>query len=161
MRVEPCTEIQNYLDAPYDMIWAIGNATGLRITDILQLRVKHLKPEKPTIHEQKTGKSKRIRIPAKTRKQLLIMTAGKNDDDFIFGSTSKTGHLTRQAVHKAYKRAAKMAHTKKNVGTHSMRKNYALRLYRHGDLTYVQHKLNHDNAAETALYLLGKDRTNE
>jgi len=158
MRTDPFENLGKYLDEPYSSIWEIGNATGLRITDILNLKVKHLKIEKPTIKEKKTGKSKRIRLPAKTRRRLLGWTKRKKDNSYIFATDSKTGHLTRQAVFKAYKKAAQYAGAKGNVATHTMRKNYALKQYKHGGLQYVKNKLNHDNVAETALYLLGKDK---
>ena len=158
MRTEPFIGLSNYLSEPYRSIWEIGNATGLRITDIITLKVKSLDVEKPTIREQKTGKRKRIRIPARTRRKLQRLTAGAGGEDYIFAGTGQTGHITRQAVFKAYKKAAERANAHCNVGTHTMRKNYALRNYKRGGLTYVQNKLNHDHIADTALYLLGKDR---
>lgn len=162
MRTEPYKNLEKYLTEPYKTIWEIGNATGLRISDILTLKVKHLKIEKPTIKERKTGKSKRIRIPTKTRKRLIAWTKKQPENNYIFSSDSTTGHLTRQAVFKAFKKASKQAGTKNNVGTHTMRKNYALRQYNKGGIKYVQTKLNHDNIAESALYLLkGKDEENE
>ena len=158
MRTEPFIGLSNYLGEPYRSIWEIGNATGLRITDIITLKVKTLDVEKPTIKEQKTGKRKRIRIPARTRRKLQRLTAGAGGEDYIFAGTGQTGHITRQAVFKAYKKAAERANANCNVGTHTMRKNYALRNYKRGGLKYVQNKLNHDHIADTALYLLGKDR---
>lgn len=155
MRTEPYADLEKYLKEPYKTIWEIGNANGLRITDILTLRVKHLQIEKPTIKEQKTGKSKRIRIPSKTRRKLLEQTAGQAPEDFVFKSESKTGHITRQAAFKAFKKAADKAEAKANIGTHTMRKNYALRQFNKGGLKYVQNKLNHSNIAESMIYLLG------
>lgn len=157
MRTEPFSRLGKFLNEPYKSIWEIGNATGLRVTDILKLQVKSLEIEKPTIKEQKTGKSKRIRLPSKTRRRLQQQTRGRKGDSYIFASESKTGHLTRQAVFKAYKKAAAEAGAHNNVGTHTMRKNYALKQYKRGGLQYVKNKLNHDNLAESALYLLGKD----
>ena len=155
MRTQPFNELDKFLKSPYLEIWQIGCATGLRISDIITLKVSQIKTEKPTIHEQKTGKSKRIYIPRKVRAELLKKCADKSDDDFVFSSKSSSGHLTRQAVFKAFKKASKTAQTKKNIGTHSMRKNYALKQYqKEHNLKYVQTKLNHDNMAETALYLL-------
>lgn len=155
MRTQPFKELDKYLKSPYTEIWQIGCATGLRISDIISLKVSQIKTEKPTIHEQKTGKPKRIYIPRKVRTELIKMCAGKSDNEFVFSSKSKTGHLTRQAVFKAFKKASKTAQTKKNIGTHSMRKNYALKQFqKEHNLRYVQTKLNHDNMAETALYLL-------
>lgn len=158
MRVQPCSNLDKYLKTPYKEIWQIGNATGLRISDIIKLKFKDLKKEKPTITETKTGKSKRIYIPKKARIKLLSLQKNQSDESYVFSSTGKTGHITRQAVHKAFKKAAKKAHENKNIGTHTMRKNYALRQYNRGKgLKYVQKKLNHEQLAETMLYLIEKE----
>ena len=70
MRVNVDDNIRKYLSPKMAAIYDIGTATGLRISDILQLRVHVLNIQKPTIREQKTGKSKRIYIPTDTRKYL-------------------------------------------------------------------------------------------
>lgn len=120
--------------------------------------IQRPKKEKPTITETKTGKSKRIYIPKKARIKLLSLQKNQSDESYVFSSTGKTGHITRQAVHKAFKKAAKKAHENKNIGTHTMRKNYALRQYNRGKgLKYVQKKLNHEQLAETMLYLIEKE----
>lgn len=159
MRVEPCSNLDKYLKTPYKEIWLIGNATGLRISDIVKLRYKDLKKEKPTITETKTGKSKRIYIPKKARVKLLSLQKELPDESFVFNSDGKTGHITRQAVHKAFKKAGEKANANKNIGTHTMRKNYALKQYNKGKgLKYVQGKLNHEQLAETMLYLIGEEK---
>lgn len=156
MRVFSNNELGKFLKSPYKEIWEIGNATGLRITDILNLKYKQLLTEKPTIKEQKTGKSKRIYIPKKTRTKLLKNM--RNKEEYIFKSElSKTGHITRQAVFKAFKKAGEKAKTEYNIGTHTMRKNYALKMKKNHNLKYVQNKLNHDNLTETLLYLMKEE----
>lgn len=157
MRVSPNRGLDKKLKSPYKEIFEIGTATGLRISDIITLKVQHLIIEKPTIIEQKTGKSKRIYIPKKTRDKLIRENANKNPDDYVFSSASKTGHITRQAVFKAFKKAGG-----KNVGTHTMRKNFALRMFSRGKgLKYVQNKLNHSALGETLLYLDKENNENE
>lgn len=156
MRVYPYKLSDNALKTPYKEIWEIGCSTGLRVSDIISLTVGQIRTEKPTIREQKTGKSKRIYIPKKTREKLIEKTRHKKDDEFVFSSNSKSGHITRQAVFKAFKKAS--ANININVGTHTMRKNYAIKMACKGKgLQYVQKKLNHNNIAETLLYLQKKE----
>lgn len=154
MRVNVDDNIRKYLSPKMAAIYDIGTATGLRISDILQLRVYVLKIQKPTIHEQKTGKSKRIYIPTDTRKYLLQLCANYNDDDYIFKSSSKSGHISRQSVYQSFKRAERKTGNNINIGTHSMRKSYAQKQLRRGK-TYeqIQLKLNHSNLSDTLRYM--------
>lgn len=150
MRVYPYNKLDKELQSPYSEIWEIGCSTGLRVSDIISLKVGQIRKEKPTIREQKTGKAKRIYIPKRTRDKLIKRVSHKEDNDYVFSSQSKSGHLTRQAVFKAFKKAGAGV----NVGTHTMRKNYALKMAHKGKgLQYVQKKLNHQNLGETLLYL--------
>lgn len=64
-------------------------------------------------------------------------------------------HRTRQAVWADIKRAQKACRFTVNLGTHSMRKAYAVRLMqRYHDLKKVQAALLHDRAEVTMLYAL-------
>ena len=158
MRTEAFENLDKYLYSPYKEIYQIGVATGLRISDIITLKYNQLDIEKPTIKEQKTGKPKRIYIPRAIRKKLKQKQGRKKGDSFVFASRSKTGHITRQAVWKAFKIAAERAKADCNVGTHTMRKNYAIRqLNKHKGLKYVQSHLNHEHLADTPLYLIKED----
>lgn len=143
-------------------IYLIGESTGLRVSDILTLKVKHLKIKSPTIKEKKTGKSKRIYIPAATRRKLLARAEarGDSDNDFIFQSPKNPQRpISRQAVWKAFERAEKKISGKKiNVGSHSMRKAYANKLLRKGkSYKEIQKKMNHSDLGETLRYLINVD----
>lgn len=143
-------------------IYLIGAATGLRVSDILSLRVKQLYIGKPTIKEQKTGKSKRIYIPAEVKRKLIERAEKRGDSksDFVFKSPADPEKpLSRQAVWKAFKKAeSKIDGAKKDVGTHSMRKAYAKRLLRKGKkYKEIQVKMNHDSIGDTLRYLIDKE----
>lgn len=147
-------DLTAYLKEPHKTIYALGVANGLRISDIVSLKKAALKVEKPTIHEQKTGKSKRLYIPVKVRKKLVEF-ANKSKNEYIFYSDSKSGHISRQAVFKAIKKASQKADIKGNIGTHTMRKNYAYKIYkRRNNLQMVQSRLNHERLQDSLLYLL-------
>lgn len=155
MRTTHNITFSDKLKEPHRTIYEIGTSNGLRVSDIISLKKDCLKVEKPTIREQKTGKSKRLYFPKKTKKKL-IEYAGVSTNDFIFFSpTSKSGHISRQAVFKAFKKAAKEANVDVNIATHTMRKNYAYKYFgKCKNLPKLQKKLNHSNPSETALYLI-------
>lgn len=141
------------LSYQYRLIYDIGCCTGLRVTDIITLEKDILKIKEPTIKEHKTGKSKRIYIPKKLKTELIEFS--KDNKKYIFQSKSKTGHITRQAVFKHFKRIAKIVKSNKNIGTHTMRKNYACKLLKKGkNYKYIKSKLNHEKLSDTLLYLI-------
>lgn len=144
---------RNRLSYQYRLIYDIGCHTGLRVTDIITLKKDILKIKEPTIKEHKTGKSKRIYIPKKLKTELIEFS--KDNKTYIFQSKSRTGHITRQAVFKHFKRIAKIVKSSHNIGTHTMRKNYACKLLAKGkNYKYIKSKLNHEKLSDTLLYLL-------
>lgn len=120
----------------------VSEATGLRISDVLELRSDQLrKGQRFTVTEKKTGKSRRIYVPRSLYSQLMDQ-AGPT---WVFESTRKPGqHRTRQAVWADIKRAAKAFRLPQNVSPHSLRKVYAVGQWeRTGDLGKVGQQLNH------------------
>lgn len=144
-------DLTHALKPPHCFIFQLGLDTGLRISDIITLEKKRLWVREPTIKEKKTGKTKRIYIKKDLRKKLIKYS--EKHKKYVFQSRSKSGHISRQAVFKAFKKAAAQCGIEKKIGTHSMRKSYARRLYSKKPLKYVQCKLNHENVAETLLYV--------
>lgn len=143
------------LNYKHELICRVGLATGLRVSDILRLTISQINIEKPTIKEMKTGKSKRIYIPKKLREELKLYHAHNSLNQYIFYSDSESGHLSRQAVWKAFKKASKSLHIKSNIAPHSTRKSYACKLLKKGkNYSYIKSKLNHTNITDTLLYLL-------
>lgn len=127
-------------------------STGLRIGDALELRTAQIQGGgRVTVRERKTGKSRRITIPAPLVRELRA-NAGRV---WVFeGAWDPEKHRTRQAVWKDVKRAAKAARIPANVGTHSARKVYAVQLYRKRGLGAAQAALNHDDPVVTMVYAL-------
>lgn len=125
-------------------------ATGLRVSDVLELTPEQIKPS-VAVTERKTGKKRRVRIPKKLCEDIL-RRAGKV---WAFPGRDPVKHRTRQAVWKDIKRAQKACRFTVNLGTHSMRKAYAVELmHRYGDLDRVQKDLQHDRPEVTMLYAL-------
>lgn len=124
--------------------------TGLRVSDVLELRTAQLKPHF-WVTEHKTGKSKQIGLP----EPLLSDLKNHAGSVWVFPGRRPEKHRTRQAVWKDVKRAAKAYRLSSNVGPHSARKVYAVDLMRkYGDIGKVQKALNHSSPAVTMIYAL-------
>lgn len=124
--------------------------TGLRIGDILNIRTEQLK-QRMTIREAKTGKARRVYIPA----LLLSRLREQAGDLWVFPGRNPEKPRTRQAVWWDINRAQKALRLNRNIGTHTMRKVYAVRSYRRsGDLFAVQKALNHTDPAVTMIYAM-------
>jgi site-specific recombinase XerD len=142
----------------------VSLASGLRITDVLGIKaeaVREAKQQRITVRELKTGKTRRITLPAELYQRMLFL-AGRL---YVFEHRNDwRRHRTRQAVFKDLKRAAKVFRAasglKANVAPHSARKTYAVDAYkRTGDLKRVQKLLNHSDEAVTMLYALADELT--
>lgn len=131
-------------------------ATGLRVSDVLELRSAQLK-RRQTIRERKTGKTRRIQWPASLYDEMERQ-AGRL---WVFESrTDPAHHRTRQAVWKDVKRAEavyKRSHVlskRQNLGTHTARKIAAVDAYHRGGMPAAQRLLNHSDPLITRLYAL-------
>lgn len=138
----------------------ISMATGLRISDVLNIRTEQIRTAKDrriSVRELKTGKSRRVVLPVELYERALIL-AGKI---YVFENRMDYRRpRTRQAVYKDLKRIAKMYRVKENVAPHTARKVYAVGAYRRiGDLKRVQALLNHSSEAVTMIYAMADQLT--
>lgn len=142
---------------------AVALATGLRIGDVVAIRLNDIDDKKGGIHyvAQKTRKCGFAKLGKALRDKLR-----QNADPlsgFCFPSKrSNSGHLTRQAVWKRVKTAAeKAALDCDGVSPHGLRKNYAVELYKREGLKAVQTALQHDRADTTQIYAMADFTTGE
>lgn len=140
------------LSAENRLACEISLATGLRINDVLALTPEKVRKQRFTLREEKTGKTRRIRLPA----ELVARALALSGQHYIFEHRlNGRNHRTRQAVFKDLKKACANFGIKKNVAPHSLRKIYAVEEYElTGDLKKVQKLLNHSNEAVTMLYAM-------
>ncbi len=140
------------LTPPNRLACELSACTGLRISDVLNLRSERLQ-ERMTVRELKTGKTRRIRVP----KALLDRLTAQKGKIFVFENRlDYRKPRTRQAVYKDLRRAAKLFRvTETHLSPHSARKIYAVSAYRQtGSLQRVKELLNHDDEAVTMLYAM-------
>jgi len=124
--------------------------TGMRLSDALQMRTEGLATS-GWYTEGKTGKKRRYGLP----RPLLEAILEQAGPEWAFPGRKAGIHKTRQAVWRDIKRAAVAFRLPQNVGAHSMRKVYAVRLMqKYGKLEKVQRNLNHASGSVTAIYAM-------
>lgn len=140
------------LTAQNRLVCMVALETGLRVSDIVGLKTADIKKQSFVLTEMKTKKKRKIRLREGLRKELLKQ-AGKI---YVFEHrTDPNKHRTRQAVYNDIKRAAKLFRIKENISPHSLRKLYAVDLYKKtNSLSKVMDALNHDNDVVTMIYAL-------
>lgn len=133
-------------------MFLFGINTGLRMSDIVQLKVGQIKDNpRPIITEQKTGKKKRLFLDS-IQDIVQEYTLGMKDDEWLFPS-QKGGHLTVSAVYKQYRKVAQQL-GRKDIGTHTVRKTYGYWFYKKThDIATLMVLFNHSNEAITKRYI--------
>lgn len=131
--------------------------TGLRIGDIVNLKVKDVKPDGIHYTASKTKKKGVAQISATMRKRLP--KRGK----WLFPSPYKPDkHLTRQAVWSRIKKAGERAGLDlEGLSPHTMRKAFAVELYRQKGFKAVQEALQHTYASTAEIYAFADWNTGE
>ena len=132
----------------------IAMQTGLRIDDVLSLRIENLKV-RITVTEKKTGNKRRVYIGKKLLK-VIFEFVGRKRKGFIFPHRlDPKRHRTRQAVFKDIKKQAEVLGLHPQISPHTFRKVYAVKLYhRTKDLATVQRILGHKKMETTLIYAL-------
>ena len=152
------TYILSALTPPNRLAILVSMTTGLRIDDVLHLRTADLRKDRFTVHEMKTGKSRRIRL-SKALQSDLMAQAGRF---YVFeGRNDPKKPRTRQAVYKDIKRACKAFRVSGvNVTPHTARKIYSVDAYKRTcSVEQVQKLLNHSSEAVTMIYVMADQLT--
>lgn len=138
-------------------LW-VAVETGLRVGDVVKLRRENLKADGLHYRAQKTRKNGVARISDKLRK-VLSQRKGK----WLFPSPYKPGeHITRQCCWARIKAACKRGEVPpEGISPHSLRKVFAVELYREKGFRAVQEALQHANCATTEIYSFADWSTGE
>lgn len=135
------------------LLFTMGINTGLRISDLLSLKVGDVKGKgEYLLREKKTKKNKRILLHA-VRKDIEDHTFLKTDDEYLFASRKGEGPISRV---QAYRILNKAAHDVglKEIGTHTLRKTFGYHFYRtNHNVAMLQQLFNHSSPAITLRYI--------
>ena len=141
----------------YYIMFIIGINIGLRISDILLLKVSDIKEKTHvTIIEKKTKKTKRFLINTQMQKELqdYIMRYQKKDEEYLIKShKGKNQPISRVQAYRVLQDAAKELGLSE-VGTHTMRKTFGYWHYqRFHDIALLQDMFNHSSTSITLRYI--------
>lgn len=140
----------------------VGISSALRISDILNLKVKDVwngkKPvEYVELNEKKTGKYKRFPVTPNLNRAIkeYMSEYNGNQDDYLFVSRVGTNKpITRQYANMMLNNACDMVGITEPFGSHGMRKTWGYWAFKQGiSLDYISIALNHRSIAETKRYL--------
>lgn len=136
-------------------LFMIGINTGLRISDILKLKVKDVKDKTHIVMKEiKTGKNKRFKINDTLRDLIEEYTQGMNQEDYLFPSR-KGGNkpITRVRAYQILHAAAQKADLEE-IGTHTLRKTFGYHFYQQTkDVALLQKLFNHSSPSITLQYI--------
>jgi integrase/recombinase XerD len=136
------------------LMLALGYGAGLRVSEVVRLRVRDLALEEllVTIRQSKGQKDRVTVVPEKLRVDLRSLVAGRESEAFVFES-ARGGRLTERSAQKVFERALQRAAIKKPATFHSLRHSFATHLLENGvDVRYVQELLGHANIRTTQIY---------
>ena len=138
------------------LLFAMGINTGLRISDLLKLKVIDVKGKSHVeIKEQKTGKIKRFPLLGNLQSMIDEYIKGKSDNDFLFKSRNGGNKpITRVMAYLIINNAAQKANITDNIGTHTLRKTFGYHHYQtFHDVAILQYLLNHSSPSITLRYI--------
>lgn len=147
------------------IMFGLGVYCGLRISDILNLKVKDVKKKwNIRIKQQKTSKYIDIVINRELKKMIDNYTENMKDTDYLIksrkGKNKAISEVQAYRVMKEIEREFKL----ENTGCHSTRKTFAYHLYLDNkkDIGLVQKALGHKTSATTLTYIdMDKEAVNK
>lgn len=137
------------------LLWSLGITTGLRISDLLSLRLSDfLTPEggvaeSITVHEKKTGKGRTILIAPVARKAIESYREELTDTD------AKLFTITREQSRRLVKQWCDACGFRGRYGTHTLRKTFATIAYDNsgGDPVTTARVTGHSNPSQLLAYI--------
>ncbi len=145
-------------------IFRILYSSGLRISECISLKLSDIldvdgKIRKKVIVTGKGNKERMVFFDKDTQialeKYLKIREKYlKNPKNlFVFCSTAKTGHISRESAFVNLRTVASMANLSERLSPHKLRHSFATHLYQNGiDLRLLQTLLGHSDISTTEIY---------
>ena len=141
------------------LLFVTGINTGLRISDIIKLKVSDVLNEDRsikshiTINEQKTGKLKKFKINDTLAREFTEYTKNMKMIDYLFPSRKGIEPITRIQVYRILNVVAKKIGLDE-IGTHTLRKTFGYWFYKKTkDIAMLQKLFNHSSPSITLRYI--------
>ncbi|MEZ7173547.1 tyrosine-type recombinase/integrase [Sporosarcina sp. OR05] len=134
------------------LLYLLGISTGLRIGDLVRLRIEDVKGRSSfRIYEGKTKKPRTVYLD-NIMAEIADYTADKPSEGYLFAS-AKGGHITTTQAYRALTKAADLLGWDW-IGTHTLRKTYGYQYYKtYNNIVDLCEIFNHSSQAVTRRYI--------
>ena len=170
MKVDPITEVRDIksikkllMDNPRDrLLFILGINSGLRVQDLLSLKVEQLQNRKigdrVSLKEKKTGKENILIINKEIKKAFDDYCAQLEPEPHYFIFRSRKGvnqPITTYRVTRLLKSWAKQINLPGNHGAHTLRKTWAYQSRVNHGISWeiISRRLNHSSPSITRRYI--------
>lgn len=145
------------------MLFTMGINTGLRISDLLKLKVVDVKDKTHIIIvEGKTRKNKRFLINDMLRLEINKYIKGMKFEEYLFKSRKGDKPISRVQAYRILNEVADKLGVD-SIGSHSLRKSFGYWHYRqYKDVAILQDIFNHSSPSITLRYIgISQDNKDE
>ena len=153
-RTEIFKILKSLQNPKHKLLLALAYGAGLRVSEVVSLKVQDLDCQELTVHIKKAkGQKDRISIlPERLVIDFKNIIAEKTKEEFLFAS-ERGGKLTIRSAQKIFANALHNSCINKDATFHSLRHSFATHLLENGtDVRYVQELLGHQNIRTTQRY---------
>lgn len=136
------------------ILFLLGINTGLRVTDLLNLKISDVKGKKKiAVKEGKTKKNRTIQL-ANIYEELNSYIKKLGGTEWLFPSRKGDKPISRIQAYRQLNKAAEMVDMPDGIGTHTMRKTFGYWHYKQfKDVAELQMILNHSHPEITLKYI--------
>ncbi|MGG4041450.1 tyrosine-type recombinase/integrase, partial [Bacillus smithii] len=136
------------------ILFLLGINTGLRVSDLLKLKISDVKGKKKiTVKEGKTEKKREI-VLANIYDELNAYINTLEGTEWLFPSRKGNKPITRIQAYRQLNKAAEMVDMSDGIGTHTMRKTFGYWFYKQTkDIATLQKIFNHSSQEITLRYI--------
>jgi integrase/recombinase XerD len=131
-------------------------ACGLRIGEVVRLRVPDIDSRRGVLHirQSKGRKDRQVPLSPQLLQELRLYWRRARPQDWLFPGRATQGHRSIGAWQRRVTRAVRSLGWSKHVSLHTLRHSYATHLLEAGvDVVTLQHLLGHNDLQTTARYL--------
>lgn len=161
--VQPIRSLDQIEDMKYSLkrhcserdyiMFLLGINTGLRVSDLLKLKVKDLKGKKKiSVKEGKTDKPRTIQLT--NIYDEIQSYISQIESDWLFPSRKGDKAISRIQAYRQLNKASEMVDIPDGIGTHTMRKTFGYWFYKRTmNVAKLQMILNHSHPEITLKYI--------
>ncbi|MEW5202661.1 tyrosine-type recombinase/integrase [Bacillus thuringiensis] len=136
------------------ILFLLGINTGLRVSDLLNIKINEIKGKKKIIiKEGKTKKGRTIQL-ANIYEELNAYISTLEETKWLFPSRKGDKSISRIQAYRQLNKASEMIDVKDGIGTHTMRKTFGYWYYKRTmNVAKLQMILNHSHPEITLKYI--------